>query len=110
MSGQRGLGRTHRPDMEIIHLLDALDRQQVLLNRMDIDMVRDGIKRQVDGILQDTPGLPGHNDDDQEAHDRIDPIIACQFDQETTNHHVQGDASINAGPPGQQNVAAKTGL
>src|SRR4029077_20941038 len=72
MAGQRVLSRAHRPDMQVMHVDDALFRRKKAPNRRGIDLRRDRRHRHADGISEKAPSAPYDDRVDGEADDRID--------------------------------------
>ena len=73
MAGQRGLGRAHAPDMQIVDRGDPGQRREMGAHGDRIDPFRDGIEGETHRVLDQVPGAVNDHRRDDEADGGIEP-------------------------------------
>ncbi len=77
MRSQRGFGRAHRPDMEIVHVRNTGQRREIALDLHPVDLRRHHIERQVDGVARKRPRAPQDRKRNRNADCGIEPEPVC---------------------------------
>ena len=65
MRGQRGLVGAHRPDVEVMHLGDALQPAEIIPHLRKLDAARHAVEREVDAVAGQAPAAPEHHGGDR---------------------------------------------
>ena len=73
MSGKRGVGRAHAPDVQIMNFGDARHTGEVGTHAFDLDALRHRLQRQSHRISEQTPGAGDNHHTYDEARDGVEP-------------------------------------
>src|SRR3546814_10309738 len=84
MRGERGFGRAHRPDMQVVDRIDTLDRGQMALDRLGVDPRRDRPQRHGDGFAKQAPCRSEEHTSELQSLMRISYAVFCL--KKTTLH------------------------
>ena len=71
VGGECRLGRAHCPDVQVMHIGDAVDTREVATHPVRVDASRYRIERETDRIPQQPPGRDEDDDHDHEADRRV---------------------------------------
>ena len=91
MRGQRGFGRAHRPDMQVVHRVDPWQAGQIGAHLVLRNPLGHAKHAHGDAVLQQAPGAPRNDEHDDEANRRIDPALPGPNDCEPCNNDAQAD-------------------
>ena len=88
------LGGVQGPDVQVVHALNARQRQQAVVHRLRVHMLWHAIEQQVQGLPKQAPGAPKDHAGDQQAGDRVEPVPAHPQGQRARHHHTSGHQCI----------------
>jgi hypothetical protein len=84
--GQRRRLRPDRPDVEVVHRVDAVGSDERVLHRVDVQPLRDRLEQHAGGVAEELPGRDEHEDRDEDRHHRVDPLGAGRQHDRTGDH------------------------
>ena len=67
---RRPVGR-ELPDVNVVHVADALDALEALLQRYDVDVRRRALQQNVDGLAHEPHRRPDHDEREEQRHERV---------------------------------------
>lgn len=73
MRGERDLRRAHRPDVEIMDGLDVGEGREESPDLLEVDVPRDAIHGEMQGVAEQAPGPEEHDRGHEQAGRGIDP-------------------------------------
>ena len=94
VGGERGLGGGERPDVEVVHLSDAMEGGEVGGDVGVGDAGGDAVHGEVSGLAQGAPTAPDDDGDDGEADRRVDPQPAGEHDRAGADDNAEGDGGV----------------
>jgi hypothetical protein len=94
MRRQRRLMGAHGPDVQIVHLQDAVEPGQIVPDIGKLDAARHGIQREVEAVARQAPAARGDDESDAQAHRGIDPEPAGDHDHQRRGDHAKRHAGV----------------
>src|SRR6185369_13600818 len=74
------------PHMDIVNAKHTLYLSNIFDHRLHIHVARRAFEQNINGILQNTPGIIKNQKTDQDTDKRIEPIGVCEINDHTCNN------------------------